>query len=70
MNELLFFLYTTNKLIIKVDGHKTNDGLPEISKMKNRNRNRERLYPVLSIVKKKMNADRHIFFLAIQLTNK
>jgi hypothetical protein len=32
---------------------KTNDGLPEISKMKYRNRIQERLFLVLSIVKKK-----------------
>jgi hypothetical protein len=34
---------------------KTNDGLPEISKMKYRNRIQEQLFPVLSIVKKIKN---------------
>jgi hypothetical protein len=32
---------------------KTNDGLPEILKMKYRNRIQERLFPVLPIVEKK-----------------
>jgi hypothetical protein len=57
----------------------TNDGLPEISKMKYRNRIPERLFPVLPIVKKKkilmqtdprfflnVTVNTHIFFLALQ----
>jgi hypothetical protein len=39
----------------------TNDGLPEILKMKYRNRIPERLFPVLPVAKKKkknINADR------------
>ena len=71
-NQQQCFIYTTASFLSKIESkegrktaysrHKTastNDGLPEISKMKYRNRipEPERLFPVLPIVKIK-NADR------------
>jgi hypothetical protein len=62
LNQQQCFIYSTASFLSKlrakkvencVTRHKTNDGVPEISKMKYRNRIPERLFPVLLIVKKK-----------------
>jgi hypothetical protein len=73
-NQQQCFIYSTASFLSKLrakEGRKpayfcrhktasTNDGLPEISKMKYRNR--ERLFPVLPIVKKKvMQTDPRFF---------
>ena len=66
-NQQQCFIYSTASFLSKLRAKKVeklrilvikqlqqNDGLPEISKMKYRNRIPERLFPVLPIVKKKI----------------
>ena len=66
-NQQQCFIYSTASFLSKLIAKKVeklrilvikqlqqNDGLPEISKMKYRNRIPERLFPVLPIVKKKI----------------